>query len=230
MRRRTQLVCQQLEGISREALDKYQSIIRAYTRKRNGVYALYKGDKLYYVGLAIDLRRRLKQHLKDRHVDAWDRFSVYITIGDHHIKELESLLLRITRPAGNKQIGKFAKCENLVRRFTRDIKTQQREEITGLLGHKRTAVAGRDDADKRPVLAPYVHDIPRRRLRAPYKGKMFKARVRDDGAITIYGTKRRFNSPSLAAIHCINRNMNGWWFWRYERSPGEWVRLVHLRD
>src|SRR5882762_7202956 len=110
MPRRAQLVCQQLENISREALEKYQTIIRNYTRKRNGVYALYKGDKLYYVGLAIDLRRRLKQHLKDKHVDSWDRFSIYITIGDHHIKEMESLLLRITRPAVNSQIGKFASC------------------------------------------------------------------------------------------------------------------------
>jgi len=64
---------------------------------------LRRYDKLYYVGLAIDLRRRLKQHLKDKHVDSWDRFSIYITIGDHHIKEMESLLLRITRPAGNSQ-------------------------------------------------------------------------------------------------------------------------------
>src|SRR4051812_47122079 len=136
MAHRASLVCQQLENISREALEKYQAIIRNYTRKRNGVYALYKSDRLYYVGLAIDLRRRLKQHLKDKHIDAWDRFSIYITIGDNHIKEMESLLLRITRPSGNKQIGKFAKCDNLVRRFRRDIKTLQNEEITSILGLK----------------------------------------------------------------------------------------------
>jgi hypothetical protein len=228
MPRRAQLVCQQLEKISREALEKYQAIIRNYTRKRNGVYALYKGDRLYYVGLAIDLRRRLKQHLKDKHVDAWDRFSIYITIGDHHIKEMESLLLRITRPSGNSQIGKFARCENLARRFRRDMKTLQKEEITSIFGMKRKSVL--DDTADRPVLAPYVHEIRRRRLRGRYKGKLYKARVRSDGAISIYGVKQRFNSPSLAAIHFVKRNMNGWWFWTYERSPGEWVRLKHLRD
>jgi hypothetical protein len=227
MPRPSQLVCQQLENISREALEKYQAIIRDYTRKRNGVYALYKGDRLYYVGLAIDLRRRLKQHLKDKHVDAWDRFSIYITIGDHHMKEMESLLLRITRPAGNKQIGKFSKCENLARRFRRDMTVLQREEITSIFGLKRKSG---EDLEGQGVLGPYVHEIRRRRLRGRYKGKLFKARVRGDGAIAIYGTKRRFNSPSLAAIHCVKRNMNGWWFWHYERSPGEWVRLTHLRE
>lgn len=230
MAKRLQLVCQQLENISREALAKYQHIIRQYIRRRNGVYALYMGDKLYYVGLATNLRTRLKQHLKDRHGQSWDRFSVYLTVSDGHLKEMESLLLRIAHPTGNKQIGKFSKCENLVKRFARDIKTQQREEITGLLGLKRRAIVGRDAADERPVLAPYVVNIRRNRLKAEYKGTAFRARVLLDGSISIRGSGRRFNSPSLAAIHIVKRNINGWWFWKYERSPGEWVRLTHLRD
>src|SRR3954451_25363477 len=119
MARRSQLVCQQLEKISRDALEKYQDIVRHYIRGRNGVYALYKRDKLYYVGLATNLRGRLKQHLKDQHGEAWDRFSVYLTIGDSHLKEMESLILRIAHPSGNKQIGKFVRCENLVKRFAR---------------------------------------------------------------------------------------------------------------
>jgi hypothetical protein len=230
MAKRVQLVCQQLENISREALADYQHIIRQYIRGRNGVYALYKGEKLYYVGLATNLRTRLKQHLKDRHGEAWDRFSVYLTIHDGHLKEMESLLLRIARPVGNHQSGKFSKCENLVKRFARDIKTEQREEITGLLGLKRKAIAGSDPADDRPVLAPYVENIRGRRLQARYKGVLYRARVRNDGAITIRGSGvRRFNSPSLAAIHIVKGNMNGWWFWQYERSPGEWVRLKQLR-
>jgi hypothetical protein len=231
MSKRLQLVCQHLENISREALAKYQHIIRQYIRGRNGVYALYKGEKLYYVGLATNLRSRLKQYLRDRHGQSWDRFSVYLTINDGHLKEMEFLLLRIVHPVGNKVGGHFVKSENLVKRFARDIKTQQREEITGLLGLKRRQVVGRDAADDRPVLAPYVANIRGNRLRARYKGKLYKARVRRDGSITVRGTRGKiFNSPSLAAIHIVKRNMNGWWFWQYERSPGEWVRLTHLRD
>jgi predicted GIY-YIG superfamily endonuclease len=232
-KRRTasQLVCQQLENISRDALDKYRDIIRHYIRRRNGVYALYKREKLYYVGLATNLRTRLKQHLDDRHGESWDRFSVYLTIGDRHLKEMESLLLRIAHPTGNKHIGRFVKCENLVKRFARDIKTLQREEITAALGLGGRKVAGRDAADERPVLAPYVKFIRRNRLRARYKGTWDRARVRSDGTITVRGSRgRKFNSPSMATIHIVKRNMNGWWFWHYERSPGEWVRLKHHRD
>src|SRR5688500_14990206 len=84
MARRAQLVCQQLEMISSRLLEDYQAIIREYIRRRNGVYALYKGQKLYYVGLATSLSGRLKQHLRDKHKGLWDHFSVYLTIGDHH--------------------------------------------------------------------------------------------------------------------------------------------------
>ncbi len=42
------LVSQYLENISREALEKYQNIIRRYVRRRQGVYALYRRKKLYY--------------------------------------------------------------------------------------------------------------------------------------------------------------------------------------
>jgi len=51
----TPLVCQHLENISREALGKYQYIIRQYFRRRHGVYAFYRRRKLHYVGLASNL-------------------------------------------------------------------------------------------------------------------------------------------------------------------------------
>jgi hypothetical protein len=60
MSKRGPLVCQHLENISRDGLDKYQDVIRAFVRYRHGVYALYKRTKLYHVGLAKDLRWRLK--------------------------------------------------------------------------------------------------------------------------------------------------------------------------
>ncbi len=108
MAKRNPLVCQHLENISREVLEEHQHIIRQYVRHRWGVYVLYRRNKLDHVGLASNLRSRLRHHLKDRHHDSWDRFSVYVTIGDSHLRELESLILRIVKPPGNKQKGKFA--------------------------------------------------------------------------------------------------------------------------
>lgn len=97
-RRAQELVCQHLENIGRDALEKYSDVIRLYVRNRQGVYALYRRNKLYYVGLASNLRSRLNTHLKDRHGRSWDRFSVYLTIGDRHLKELESLIPRMVKP------------------------------------------------------------------------------------------------------------------------------------
>lgn len=238
MPKRSQLVCQQLENVSSVVLEEYQDIIRHYIRGRNGIYALYNGEKLYYVGLATNLRSRLKQHLRDRHRELWDRFSVYLTIGHHHIKEMESLLLRIVRPPGNKHGGKFVSCENLNKRLARDIKTLQRETLASILGEERRAAAGPDSADDRPVLAPYVELIRGNRLRG-HRARLHRngraivasARVRADGTILVRGAAgRKFNSPSMAAQFVLGHNANGWEFWQYERSPGEWVRLEQLRD
>jgi hypothetical protein len=59
---------------------------------------------------------------------------VYLTIGDQHIKELESLMLRIMQPKGNKVKGGLGRSENLRRRFARDIKLLQSRELKDILG------------------------------------------------------------------------------------------------
>jgi hypothetical protein len=110
------LVSQYLETISGTALEKYQKVIREYVKRRHGIYALYRRDRLYYVGLASNLRNRLNHHLKDKHKGRWDRFSVYLTIGDKHLQELESLVLRIVQPEGNSQRGKFKRAQDLKRK------------------------------------------------------------------------------------------------------------------
>ncbi|MCJ7796110.1 MAG: GIY-YIG nuclease family protein, partial [Thermoleophilia bacterium] len=81
-KRKAQLVCQHLERIPRKVLQDYPEIVRDMARGRNGIYALYRRDRLHYLGLARDLRRRLKQHLHDQQAQTWDRFSLYLTVGD----------------------------------------------------------------------------------------------------------------------------------------------------
>jgi hypothetical protein len=227
MPKRTPLVCQHLENISRQALEKYQNIVQRYVRRRQGVYALYRRNKLYYVGLASNLRSRLAHHLRDRHQSSWDRFSVYLTIGDSHLKELESLVLRVVRPTGNKQKGKFAKSEDMRRRFARDVRSKMRDELTSLLGKKIFhEVEVELTNGTPPVLAKYVSRPMT--LQTRYKGKILKARVRRDGSISFKG--EIYRSPSQAgAAACRRRTCNGWTFWKYERAPGDWVQLNELR-
>jgi hypothetical protein len=228
MAKRTALVCQQLENISRQALERYQDIIRRHVRRRQGVYALYRRGKLQYVGLASNLRSRLGHHLRDRHQDSWDRFSVYLTIGDTHLKELEALILRIVKPAGNKVKGKFAKCEDIRKKFAREVRQRQRNELRSLLGKGIAEETIKEEVQelRRPVMASYVNTPMK--LRALFKGKTLVARVRRDGLIR-FG-KKVYSSPSLAAAAaCKRRTCNGWTFWKYERAPGDWVSLNELR-
>ena len=231
-RKRSPLVSQFLENVSRRALEDYQDVIRQFVRRRHGIYVLYRKNRVQYIGLAQNLRNRIRHHLRDRHADSWDRFSVYLTIADSHMKELESLLLRIAKPKGNKAGGRFAKAENLNRQMKRLIREQQRQELEEVLGtgqrrqKSRPSMKAQDDGAGRPVLSSYANRP--KLLRGRYKGKLMRARVLRDGRIRF--DSKTFNSPSLAAAAARKQpTANGWWFWTYERAPGEWVRLGELR-
>jgi len=231
MAKRIPLVCQHLEKISRSALEKYQDSIREFVRKRHGVYALYRRGRLYYVGLASNLRNRLRGHLKGRHAKQWDSFSVYLTIGDSHIKELESLILRITDPPGNKQAGKFAKSEDLRRRLGQKIRQRMQREYFELMGRADAGEEGNSrhlrvvPKGQRPVMARYIQSPLK--LRSKWRGKTYHARVRRDGSISYKG--KIYNSPSLAGLTVVGHACNGWTFWKYERAPGDWVPLNTLK-
>jgi hypothetical protein len=223
-----QLVSQHLENISRTALEKYQNILKEYVKGRHGVYALYSKGHLYYVGLASNLRNRLKTHLTDRHAQTWDSFSVYLTIKDSHLHELETLILKIASPKGNKISGNFINAQNLKPMLKKAVTKAQQKELVKL-GLKKIAetVQPKVTPQKgyKAVLAPYVKD--RFEIRFWYKGKLHKATVRKDGTILYKGTS--YNSPSTAASAITKRAMNGWATWRYERAPGDWVILDVLR-
>jgi hypothetical protein len=234
-----QLVCQHLENISRDVLEKYQGIIRSFVKGRHGVYALYRKGKLYYVGLASNLKNRLKHHLQDRHAQSWDRFSIYFTISDNHLKDLETLVLRISTPKGNIIGGSFIRSEDLKSRFRKQIVDFQKRELYGLFEedrmHNRTNVKPMDINKKLYPLSKYFKK--RTHIRFGYKGDTYIAHVRLDGTITFPRESagwsklkgKIFKSPSQAASAVTKRPMNGWRHWKYERSPGEWILLDELR-
>jgi len=229
MKKRAQLVCQHLENVSRKALEDYHEIIRNYALQRYGVYALYRKGKLQYVGLAKNLRNRLARHLTDKHKESWDQFSIYFTIGDHHLQELEALILRIMKPKGNLQKGAFSCSEDIRPRFRRDIKKFVFEGVEALfpIVGKTPEKKEADGAEERKlILAKYR--LYSRKIMATYKGKKIWAKVRSDGSIRFAG--KIYNSPSVAAAAaCQRRSCNGWTFWKYERAPGDWILLDTLR-
>jgi predicted GIY-YIG superfamily endonuclease len=230
-------VSQYLENISRKSLEQHPHIIKKYVNRRHGIYALYKKNKLYYVGLASNLRNRLRHHLKNRHANNWDTFSVYLIIGEKHLHELEALLLRIIDKKGNKQKGKLWKAEDLKKQLKHDL----RLELNQFFGKdssrnkKEPRKSIHKEKGRTPVLSNYIHK--RFHVNFRYKGKLYIAHVRRNGTITFASESadikrlknKVFTSPSVAAEAITNRAMNGWTAWKYERAPGDWVFLDELR-
>jgi Restriction Enzyme Adenine Methylase Associated len=230
------VVRQHLEGIDRTLIERYQQVLREHVRGRQGVYALYRGAQLRYVGLAVDLNVRLKAHLSDRHAETWDRFSLYITTEQTYLQELEALLLRILRPRDNRQTGALRRSEDLKPRLKRLFREHHRREFESVFGPvaaSRRRVPRFDGMNQiartvraRPALAGYVRGPLQ--LRAVYKGKRLSARAMPDGTIRFDGSVH--HSPSGAAVAaCRRSSCDGWTFWRFRRGD-EWVPLSALRE
>jgi len=58
-----------------------------------------------------------------------------------------------------------------------------------------------------------------------YKGTEHKAKVNEDGTITING--KTFNSPSRAGKEVTGREVDGWTFWSYE-VPGNGLKKLNM--
>lgn len=228
------LVTDYIERMSGDILDdRYRPQLAELIRGHSGIYALYKDDNLYYVGLAVDLMRRVDQHLTDRHRGAWNRFSVYLTQRDEHLKPLESLLLRVFKPNGNQQGGKLPGASDRKRALAQAMKRRDEDLRAVALGRPaRKQVVRPSPATVRgwTPLAPRIvafEALPRPQpLQAHYKGTLYRASLLKNGSVRVGGV--RHASLSAAAVSIVNRNMNGWWFWKSRNADGEWIRLVNL--
>jgi hypothetical protein len=222
------LVVEYIERIRSEIFEEYHKEIKKFAKGRNGLYALYSGKKLYYVGLASSLSGRINQHLKDRHKGEWDTFSMYLTEDSTYLKEIESLILRIIDLIGNRVKGKLKHASDLRRELVRDLKYSQRTQLEFLMGRtssRRMALATRKISENQTDLLKY--GLASTRIRAYYKGKTYKARIDRNGWVR-YGGKK-FPSLSAAGIHILKRTCNGWTFWRAEDKSGKWVKVNRWR-
>jgi hypothetical protein len=88
-----------------------EKIMRGYA----GVYALYRGKRLYYVGLATNLYSRLRWHTKDKHKGKWDQFAIFRVRRVHYLKDMETMLLQVAVPPGNSLTGHLHRDADLTR-------------------------------------------------------------------------------------------------------------------
>lgn len=85
----------------------------------HGVYILYKGEELYYVGKGNSIFQRLHDHankVTDRHYAHWDYFSAFALQDTVKIKaakmlELESILIAAMPRTLNKSTPRFERVD-----------------------------------------------------------------------------------------------------------------------
>lgn len=87
----------------------FQVGLRRLMRGYAGIYALYKNSALYYVGLTKNLFGRLREHLKDRHAQRWDRFVIFRIKRVKYLKDIETLLTHVVQTRGNRVRGHVPK-------------------------------------------------------------------------------------------------------------------------
>lgn len=99
--------------------------IKKMLEGNTGLYVLYKGDELYYVGITDrDLFWRLYQHTIDKHKSKWDKFSVFIVGKGKYLKDIETMAHLISNPPANVWKGRFKehyKYDNTIKSILKDI-------------------------------------------------------------------------------------------------------------
>jgi hypothetical protein len=222
-----------LEKVSAKIFDDYSSVITNMVKGHQGVYSLYKKDKLYYVGLASNLKNRIKFHLRDKHQGKWTHFSLYIIRKENHIKELESLVLRIAYPKGNRQKGKLAGSKNIRPLLKEKLNAEWKRKRSEILDTKKPAKLKKKT--KRRFTKTPKSDRPLKGvfsggkvIYATYKGKEYKAWVLANGGIKYNG--QIYATPSAAGKAIITKGaVNGWNFWKYKDEKGNLVKLTEIR-
>jgi hypothetical protein len=228
------IVTGHLEKIGQKVFTEYSIAITELIKGHQGIYALYKKDKLYYVGLASNLKNRIKHHLNDRHKNCWSHFSLYIIRHEEHIKEIESLVLRISYPKGNTIKGNLRQSNDLRPVLKSKMKEQWERQFNDIIGGRkkeanksttRKITSGKAERPLKGLLNKY------QRIYCTYNGKDHKAKVLPNGVVELIPSKKRFDSPSMAGIAVIKKkSINGWKLWKYKDKNGELVYIDKLRN
>lgn len=178
------LVINRLEKVSKDLFRKYYELITELVSTSPGVYALYDGDALYYVGKSTDLKKRVKQHLRDRHLNKWTHFSFYLIRRVQHIHEIESLLVRIATPEGNRVTPAGKQRGPLLGELKRMVRQKQKQELDELFGEsKPTREIKHYKARGKGALAGLVSR--KKALYRNYKGKRYTATLFPNGTIVM---------------------------------------------
>ena len=117
------------QNINAQFLEQHGDTVKLVIGKKSGVYVLTNDDAPYYIGLASNLPSRLAGHIRDKHAGNWDRFHFFAIGKKKYLKDVETILIRVARPPGNRQKGSFGKHRNLRSILLKEILTSIRREF-----------------------------------------------------------------------------------------------------
>ena len=217
---------EKIEKISKDIFERYKKELSEVVETSYGIYALYDEDELYYVGKASDLKTRIKQHLKDKHKAQWSYFSLFLT-KKSVLNDLESIIIAISNPKGNKAKPKGNKVGQLKNKLKDVVKKRQKEELNKLLGikkHKSKKIRTKNNVPRPNLKKMFSKSKP---LYKEYKGKEYKATLLTSGEIKY--KNKLYKSPTSAAMAIVDSGtVNGWDFWYIQDENNDWIQLSSL--
>ncbi len=209
------LFSRKLEKVSREIFERYSQELSKLVGTSHGVYALYDEHKLYYIGKASNLKRRIRSHLRDRHFAQWTHSSLFLTNKSVYIDDIESVIISAANPKGNRVKPK-GNVDILLKKEPKSlVQSRQEEEISRLFGgksrRKRRSKIKRGIAARSILKGLFKHS---KLLVREYKGKEYRAKLLSSGKIKC--KNKLYNSPTPAALAAVNKKsfkrVNGWTF------------------
>ena len=240
------MLTKKLEGISKEIFEnrRHKKIFIRHIENKHGVYALYNENKLYYVGRAMNLAKRIKNHLKNQHSANWTRFSLYFTKEEKYDNSIEDVIISIAQPKGNR-VRSIRNDTILKKTIDKEIEESDKEKRKNLgFGRKHyntrkksktTIKSNIKKSTSRLSLKNYFKkDRPLMRV---YKGKTYQATLLTSGQIKY--KNKLYKSPSSAAQAVIkdhspnansNRRVSGWIFWSIKGTEGNWMKLKDISN
>jgi len=126
-----------IQGMSRrlpnEILDSkvFRDRLRGLLRHYSGTYALYKGERLYYIGLTKDLLGRISHHRDDRHQKKWDHFVVFRIRRVRFLKDIETLITNLAKTPGNRVKGNIPR-DGDINRLLRGTLAEHKTELRAI--------------------------------------------------------------------------------------------------
>ena len=103
--KRGSLIKYPLENIRAECFEAIRKELKDILHKQPGIYAFYEGDKVVRVGLTGSLYGRIYGQWKSKKLK-WDKFSIFVVRNIKYLRDLETAIVRIAKPKGNKQVGR----------------------------------------------------------------------------------------------------------------------------